>query len=274
MNYRHEFHAGNLCDVMKHAILAQVISYYKLKEKPFRVIDTHAGRGRYDLESAPALKTGEWVEGIHRLRQKPLTPALAAFLKPYLDVQETLPSLKLYGGSPEIAACLMRPQDKAIFVEREATEAWHLKQVYEWSQNSKVLNRDGYEALKALLPPPEKRAIILIDPPFEEKGEEAAIVEAMSEAQKRFPTGTYLIWYPIKERARISFLLGHIARLNFEKTLNVSLQFRPHDNYSLTGSGLLMINPPFALEKQIQSISRAWCEALNLPQGRIYLDKI
>ncbi len=210
MNYRHAYHAGNFADVLKHVTLALVIEYFKRKDAPFRIIDTHAGAGRYALGSVEAAKTGEWRQGIGRLTgpdAEPLPVAVAQVLAPYLDAvraQNAGDRLTVYPGSPIIAHRLMRSQDVLVANELHPDDAASLKAAIGRDPRVKLLALDGWMVLKSLLPPKERRGVVLIDPPFEEQGELARLADGLGQALRRFETGVYLAWYPIKDRKPIA----------------------------------------------------------------------
>lgn len=261
MNYRHAYHAGNFADVLKHAVLALVIAYMKRKDAPFRVIDTHAGRGRYGLAAVEAEKTGEWKAGIGRLLgpgATPLTPDVARHLEPYLAaIRHANPGggLDTYPGSPRIALGLMRPQDTLVANELHPEDFAHLKTAIGADRRAKVMALDAWVALKSLLPPPERRGIVLIDPPFEEAGEFERVCSGLTQALKRFSTGTYLVWYPIKDMHPVNRFHAALAALAVPKLLRVELMIRrPTDPDRLNGCGLIVLNPPFTLESELGAI--------------------
>jgi 23S rRNA (adenine2030-N6)-methyltransferase len=272
MNYRHAFHAGNQSDVFKHAVLAAVLTYMKQKPAPFRFIDTHAGIGIYDLTSEKAMKTGEWEVGIARMRKAKRSPALNNLVGDYMAVQDKVKPL--YAGSPQIAAEMLRPGDKALLIEKHERDSVTLKNNYIWAQNVKVIARDGYEALNALLPAVEKRAVILIDPPFEEEGEEDRLLDALALILKKMPTAVALLWYPVKEMARVNRLLANAKSFKHDKLINMLCMFKAPDDVSLAGNGLIILNPPFGLEATVRQASKEFCEALKLPNGFIRIDKL
>src|SRR4051812_9943177 len=204
MNYRHGFHAGNFADVVKHATLARIVSYLREKPAPFRVIDTHAGAGLYDLTAAEAVRTGEAREGIGRLLKAPLTPEVRALLSPYLDAVAALnPAgrLKVYPGSPLLVRAWLRPRDRLIACELEPRAAAALAKNLETSTRAKALAIDGWTALSAYLPPKERRGLVLIDPPYEAPDEFARLAQAFQEARRKWASGVYLLWYPIKDKS-------------------------------------------------------------------------
>lgn len=256
MNYRHSYHAGNFADVLKHAVLVQVIEHLKLKDAPFRVIDTHAGIGSYDLQSIEATKTAEWVDGISRVYDAELPPALAALLNPYLAVvraENGAGLLTRYPGSPAIARYLLRENDVLAVNELHPEDAARLKVEFARDARVKVLTIDGWIALKSLLPPKERRGVVLVDPPFEEPGELERLVDGLGEAARRFPGGTVLLWYPIKDPRPIARFHRQIAALGVPKILAVDLMIRaPKDIDRLNGTGLVILNPPFTLAERLE----------------------
>lgn len=255
MNYRHIYHAGNFADVFKHAVLALVIEHLKLKDAPFRVIDTHAGIGLYDLASDEAQRTGEWKEGIGRILAASLPADVAAILAPYLDVvrnENPAGELVRYPGSPLIARRLMRPDDRLVVNEAHPEDAGRLAALFAKDRAAKVLALDGWTALKAVLPPKERRGLVLIDPPFEAPGEFRRFIDALHDVRRRFATGTVLLWYPIKDERVTNAFLREAAALSIPKLLSAELFVRtPQSAGGLSGNGLLILNPPFTLEERL-----------------------
>ena len=256
MNYRHAYHAGNFADVLKHAVLALVIEHLKRKPAPFRVIDTHAGVGLYDLSGAEAAKTGEWRDGIGRLFGAALAKPVAELLAPYFSVvRQENPSgrLERYPGSPLIARRLLRRGDRLIANELHPEDGDSLRRLFAGDPQTKVLALDGWVALKALLPPKERRGVVLVDPPFEEPGESRRLVAALREAARRFATGTALMWYPIKDPRVVSTLQREVADLGLPKILGVELSIRAASGADvLSGAGLVILNPPFTLAEKLE----------------------
>ena len=246
MNYRHAYHAGNFADVMKHALLALVIEHMKKKDKPFFLLDTHAGTGATDLTGVEAQKTGEYLNGIARLLD---TSAPHPLLAPYLDAVRALGGTPLarYPGSPALMTHLARAEDRLAFCELHPEDAGTLHLNFRRDARVKTHEMDGYTALKAMLPPKERRGIILIDPPFEQRDEYARLVEALAEAHRRFATGTYMIWYPLKDPAVSGEFLERLAADGPPKTLALELQVMATDPMRMTGSGMIVVNPPFVL---------------------------
>ena len=261
MNYRHAYHAGNFADVLKHVVLALVIEYMKRKEAPFRVIDVHAGAGRYSLTSAEAGKTGEWQGGIGRLlgpEAKPLPPDVARHLQPYLEAvrrENAGAALEIYPGSPAIALRLMRDQDTLIANELHPEDQVRLKAAVGADRRAKAMALDAWVALKSLLPPKERRGIVLIDPPFEEAGEFDRMIEGLAQGLRRFAGGIYLAWYPIKDPKPIARFHAGLAELGVAELMRIELLIqRPSDPERLNGCGLIVANPPYTLEGELASI--------------------
>jgi len=255
MNYRHAYHAGNFADVMKHAILALVIAGLKRKETPFFVLDTHAGIGAYDLEAPQADKTGEYLGGIARVLDAPLPPAE---LETYLAVVRAWNSdgtLRRYPGSPELVRGLMRPQDRMALVELHPEDVETLRARFHGDRRVGVHHLDGYTAAKGLLPPPERRGLVLMDPPFEVKNEFERLLAALRRTRKLWPTGITMAWYPIKGRPPVESFYQDIAGQGGPETLAVELLLRPaEDPFKLNGSGLLVINPPWQLREALERV--------------------
>lgn len=274
MNYRHAYHAGNFADVLKHAVLALVIEHLKQKPAPFRVIDTHAGRGLYRLDDEAAQKTGEWQDGIGRLmgpEAPPLPVAMQTILAPYLDVLRKHNAdrpFTCYPGSPLIALDLMRPQDHLIANELHPDDGRTLKEAMAHDLRAKVLTIDAWQALKALLPPKERRGVILVDPPFEEPGELARLAKGLGDALRRFATGTYLLWYPIKAASTTSELVRALPAIDDDKLAVAELNVRYLDGaLKLAGTGLAIINPPFTLLPKLDVLLPFLAERLSQGPG-------
>jgi len=278
MNYRHHFHAGNFADVFKHVLLLQLIRAMQRKEKGFLYLDTHAGRGGYDL-ALPALRADgairepEFPAGIGRLWDAPgLPPVLADYLGLVRRYQErqggTGPELRFYPGSPWIAKMLLRPQDRMALCELRPDDAEALDFAFARESRVTVQVLDGYTALKALLPPPEKRALVLIDPPFEEKGEFAAILRGLGDVLRRLPGAACAVWYPITERAGVGELQHDLHALPLPPTLYAELHVAGEQSaLRLQGCGLLVLNPPWQIETEIRAVLPALVERLGVEPG-------
>lgn len=272
MNYRHGFHAGSFADVLKHAILALVIEHLKQKPSPFRVIDTHAGSGRYDL-GGDAARTGEWLGGIGRLIDGDIPPAPAALLAPYLEVVRAINDsehggLAAYPGSPTLARRLLRPSDRLLANELNEDERVLLARLFSGDPQVKVLGLDGWTALRSLLPPKERRGVVLIDPPFEKAGEFQRLIEGLRDAVRRFETGIYLLWYPVKDPKRASAFLARLSELGLPRVGLAELLVRkPVNPDLLNGCGMVIINPPHLLDEKLAVLLPYLARRLALGPG-------
>ena len=269
MNYRHAYHAGNFADVLKHSVLALVLQHLKLKETPFRVIDTHAGIARYDLAGPEALKTGEWRDGIGRLwgaRASPMPADAAAYLAPYLETvaaQNASSDLVYYPGSPQVALQLMRRTDRLIANELHPDDAEALDASIGGDRRVKILQIDGYTALKSLLPPRERRGLILIDPPFEERDEFDRLARGLREATRRFATGIFVLWYPIKDRNAVTAFHEAITAARYARAITMELVVGATRNaHALNACGLLVINPPHTLKAAAETLLPYFAQCL------------
>jgi len=258
MNYRHAFHAGNFADVVKHAVLGRILVHLRAKPTAFRVIDTHAGSGRYDLAGAEAERTGEWRDGIGRVVAADLEPAVAALLAPYLDVISSLnPQQRLatYPGSCEIARAHLRPQDRLIACELEPNAARALARNFFRDERVKVVAIDGWTALTAYVPPKERRGVVLVDPAFEAPDEFTRLADRFAAAHRKWPTGTYVLWYPIKSRRDSDALAQRLERLAVAKILRAEVAVaEPRADDRLAACGLIIVNPPWTLERELAAL--------------------
>ncbi len=261
MNYRHIYHAGNFADILKHVILSRILVYLQKKDKPFRVLDTHAGIGLYDLSSIEAGKTGEWEDGIGRLignNADPIDPDVADLLAPFLGAIEELNNgdgLDLYPGSPKLAQLLSRPQDRSTFIELHSQDVESLKQNCGRDRRCTIRKDDGWVTLRSDLPPTERRGVVLVDPPFEETGEYERMIHEFLKGYKRWSTGTYCLWYPIKAMRDIHTMAQMLAETGIPGCLRVELQIhRLNTAKRLNGTGLFIINPPYILEKELRAL--------------------
>ena len=266
MNYRHAYHAGNFADVIKHTVLARLVGYLKQKDKAFRVVDTHAGAGSYDLSSEAAQKTGEWRGGIGRLLEAKLESRAAELLSPYLDaVHAANPGggVKKYPGSPALVRHLLRPQDRLTAIELHHQEAARLRTLFAGDIQVRVIELDGWLSLGAHLPPKEKRGLVLVDPPFEEEGEFARLVEGLRIGHRRWPGGIYALWYPIKDRAAVSEFRASLRRSGIPKILDIAFEIRTSSGEPrLDGCGMVVVNPPFTFEAEMRTLLPALHGAL------------
>lgn len=273
MNYRHAFHAGNFADVMKHAVLALIITHLKAKPKPFRIIDTHAGIGIYDLCGGEASRTGEWRDGIGRLvaaAEADQLGELAPLLAPFLDVVAGLQvcgSLQRYPGSPALAQALLRHDDRLIANELHAEDGAHLRHNLGRDKRVKVLSHDGWSVLKSALPPKERRGVILIDPPFEQPGEFDRMVKALGDGVRRFASGIYMLWYPLKNQRAIDRFKRDVTATGLSRLLTAELTVGTpgvgaEADKVLFGSGLLIHNPPYGLHQSLDMLLPALARVL------------
>jgi len=275
LNYRHAFHAGNVADVFKHAVLCRILSYLTEKPAAFRVIDTHAGAGLYDLSSTEAQRGGEWQGGIGRLMAAVMAGELperaGALLKPYLDVIGALNergSLKLYPGSPALTRAFLRADDRLIACEVEAKAAAQLERHLRNDGRIKVIAIDGWSAMTAYVPPPERRGLVLVDPPFEEEADFHRLSHALGLAHRKWATGIYALWYPIKGRGEADALAKRVRKLGIPKALRAELLVSPvKDQTRLNGSGLILVNPPWTLEGELQVLLPALAQLLAREPG-------
>ncbi len=267
MNYRHAFHAGSFADVFKHAVLCRILHYLREKPAPFRVIDTHAGSGLYDLAGPEAVRGGEWHDGIERLLAAALPDEVAALLKPYLDVIGALNEpgrLKVYPGSPAVARAWLRPQDRLIACEIEPQAAAGLARNLRGDSRIKTLPVDGWTALSAYVPPKERRGLVLVDPPFEGVADFHRLSHHFAAAHRKWATGMYMLWYPIKDRGEPDALAKRLRRLALPKLLRAELIVAPmSDPTKLNGCGLILANPPWRLADELAILLPALAKILG-----------
>lgn len=248
MNYRHNFHAGNFADVLKHVVLIALVQALKAKPTPFSVLDTHAGAGCYSLGSVEALKTGEFRNGVLRLVDVEHLPAL---LQDYLHLVRSPDEAHTYPGSPLIAARLLREADRLMVCEVQDDAVRSLRQLFARDPRVAVHQRDGYQAMTALLPPKEKRGLVLIDSPFEAQENEFRLIESsLAAAHKRFPGGVYAVWYPIKLRQAVQPFHRWLQASGMRKILIAELCVHPDNSaLRLNGCGMAIVNAPFRLDE-------------------------
>ncbi len=287
MNYRHAFHAGNFADVVKHAVLTRILLHLQDKPAAFRVIDTHAGAGLYDLAGDEAMRGGEWRDGIARLLASELSDDAATLLKPYLDIVRAYNvsgELRRYPGSPLIARALLRPQDRLVACELEPSARRALIDCLRRDKQARVVDLDGWTALTAYVPPNERRGLVLIDPPFEDKREFERLGEKFAAAFAKWPTGSYVIWYPVKDlRATRGFTQG-VARIvaakrpkasHEERCLRVEVSTGAAADGGLQTAGLLIVNPPWTLAGELKIMLPVLSRTLRrAPTGRFNLEPL
>jgi 23S rRNA (adenine2030-N6)-methyltransferase len=262
MNYRHSFHAGNFADVVKHIALVRILLHLRRKETPFAVIDSHAGRGLYDLTSDEARRTGEAASGIERLRGLEGPEALTRYL-------ELAGDESAYPGSPVIAARMLRPQDRLVAIEKHPEEATVLRKALAPYRKARVEEADGYAAIKALLPPPERRGLVLLDPPFEAAEEFETLAQAVKDAMRRFATGIILIWYPVKSASEAAAFCGEVLTATSQPVLRIEAMIEAGEG-RLGRAGLLILNPPYGFEEDVLAVLAL--VAPRLPGGRAEME--
>lgn len=256
LSYRHAFHAGNYADVLKHYVFWQVLEYYRSKDKPFLVIDTHAGAGLYDLGDEAARKNHEYRQGIARLRANAnLSPTLRRFLQ---TLDASLPQQGLYPGSPWLAAHLLREHDRLHAYELHPRDHEHLAANlahYRLGKRLRISRDNGFKGLIGELPPLERRAVILIDPPYEDKNDYQQVFTALIRAQKRFAQGCYIVWYPALQNPWSAAFAEELAQDFGDNYLHVRLDVRAPsaDGFGMHGSGLFILNPPWTLAGTLET---------------------
>jgi 23S rRNA (adenine2030-N6)-methyltransferase len=267
MNYRHAYHAGNHADVLKHIVLARVIEHMKKKDKPFRVIDAHAGIGVYDLKGIEAGKTGEWETGIGKMTE-PFSDDVEALIAPYREAIAKLNpqgGLVQYPGSPDLALSLMRDDDRMIANELHPDDAMTLQRNLGWDERVKVTELDADTCIKANLPPPERRGVILIDPPYEVKNEAERVIRMIRHGLRRFAQGVFMLWYPVKADGLEKVLAEQVQAMGIASTLRVELMVREaFDAGGLGGSGLLILNATWKLDEDLRVVVPALAQRLGL----------
>jgi 23S rRNA (adenine2030-N6)-methyltransferase len=266
VNYRHAFHAGGFADVMKHIVLVLLIEYLKKKPGAFRVIDTHAGVGRYSLTSEEARRSPEWREGIVRLLAAQLPERAATLIRPYLEViasENPNESLARYPGSPLVARKLFRPQDRLSALELHPRDAEKLQKLFAGDIQVRATELDGWLALGAYVPPKERRGLVLVDPPFEEPGEWERLVTGLATAHRKWATGLYALWYPMKEPREVNSFLSALKATGIPRMLRAELLIHPAVAGRLYGSGMIVVNPPFTLEADLRAVLPALVNVLG-----------
>ena len=257
MNYRHAFHAANFADCMKHALVHALVAALARKATPFRVLDTHAGIGLYDLQSEEARRTGEWRDGIGRLEAVQNGPLL-----PWLELVRSFPRGS-YPGSPALLRAMLRPQDHLALCELHPQDAATLRAAFRGDPQVSVHKRDAYEALTALTPFPERRGLVLMDPPFEAEGEFERLTAGMAALSRRFRPAIQAAWYPIKHRAPVRAFHDALATSGLRDVIACELHLRePTDPTRLNGCGLAVVNPPFGFADTARTLLAALSDRL------------
>lgn len=260
LSYQHAYHAGNYADVIKHLTLAHTLSYLVQKDKPMFYFESHAGRGRYDLASSESSKTAEWKDGIGRLWDK--KAKLPAVFSPYIHAIETLNEkgkLRSYPGSPMLASSFLRPIDRAYLCELHPQEFAHLSHALHSHKRFHLATEEGIARMISMLPPPERRGLVVIDPSYEVKSEYQDIPRALKTAYERFSTGVFCLWYPIISPHHHTQLLRGLAQLNPVKAVSFEFYPGPLDTTQMNGCGMLILNPPFTLFKALKQAADFLC---------------
>jgi 23S rRNA (adenine2030-N6)-methyltransferase len=266
VNYRHAFHAGNFADCMKHVLLVWLLRAMARKPAGFLALDTHAGIGRYDLAGTEAERTGEWRGGITRLRAA--RDSGLSLPEGILDFLGLVDRLGLYPGSPAIIGAMLRPADRLICCELHAEDHAALRGLMRGAAQVSVHLRDGYEAMRAFLPPRERRALVLIDPPYEQPEEFARLTEALRQGCGRFPSGVYAAWYPIKHRAPARAFHASLAEAGIRDVVAAELLLRePTDPDRLNGCGLVVVNPPWRFPAEAEPMLAGLAAVLGEADG-------
>jgi len=276
LSYLHAFHAGNHADVLKHCVLTLVLEYLAGKDKPFLYVDTHAGAGRYDLRADRTALTREYERGIARIWQQGADAPAA--MQRYLQlIRDLNPAGELhrYPGSPWIARSLLRAQDRARLFELHPNEYQQLRTLFAGSRQIRTEQGDGFLALRAVLPPAERRAVILVDPPYEVKSDYQTVVQAVTAAQRKFPTGVYLVWYPVLTRKQASRLESDMVRSGMRNILLAELTLCADTQHAgMTGSGMMIINPPWQLGAALETVLAYLRQALAGEGGRYRVQQL
>ncbi len=273
LSYRHAFHAGNHADILEHYIFSLVLDYFNQKDKPYCVIDTHAGAGIYNLDSTFSQKNSEFDSGIARLFSAQDAPnSLATFIDMVQSFNQD-ENLKAYPGSPKIAEYFLRAHDKLRLFELHTSDHQLLTENFKnKSHQTKIEMQDGFIGIKSCLPPHTKRGIVMIDPPYEDKYDYERVVSTIKGSLKRFATGTYIIWYPLLQRSEPLQMVGALKQLNEKNWLNMSLNVgQPStEGFGMFGSGLFIINPPWVLPKTLEATLPYLSNLLRQDDGASY----
>jgi len=271
MNYRHVYHAGNFADVFKHIIVTRIVDYLKRKPAAFRVIDTHSGIGLYDLRSVEAQKTGEWHQGVAKFLTGKFDVREQQLLTPWIDAiqsfnEQTISGdvLKFYPGSPLIIRHSLRKQDRFAGIELHQQDYQTLAEHFVGDYQSRITHLDGWLALKAHVPPKERRGMILIDPPFEETGEFERLVTGLAAAYRRFSTGIFALWYPVKHKTQVDNFIRQLREAPLKRALRLELQIRPFSHPpTMVGCGMIIVNPPYILADEIKVLTPLFVNRLG-----------
>ncbi|MEP1205949.1 MAG: 23S rRNA (adenine(2030)-N(6))-methyltransferase RlmJ [Rhizobiaceae bacterium] len=267
MNYRHAFHAGNFADVFKHIVLTRIVEYLKRKDKPFRIFDTHAGLGLYDLTSEEALKTDEWQLGVKKVLDAKPPEAVAKLIAPWIEQVKTVGD-DAYPGSPRIAHGLLRKSDRLSLYEMHPDDFPVLQKHFDGDYQTRVSNSDGWLVSVSPIPPKEGRGLILVDPPFEDGKDFDRMIMMLNESSRRWAGGVVALWYPVKRREHTDEWLGSLKGLKYRNLLNVEIYIRnPRPSGMLNGCGMVILNPPYLLRQELETILPWLSETLKQDKG-------
>ncbi|WP_404418989.1 23S rRNA (adenine(2030)-N(6))-methyltransferase RlmJ [Marinospirillum sp.] len=255
LSYRHSFHAGNFADLLKHITLVYLLDYLNKKDKPYCYLDTHSGAGLYDLTSSHAAKTNEFSEGIARFAQASLEqPQLQRYWQLIKKINSGT-QLRLYPGSPQLASLLLRPTDRLLLNELHSTDHKHLVALLSQDKRCLIKQEDAFAVLKASLPPKEKRGLVFIDPSYEKKDDYQKLIQALVSAHKRFATGVYAIWYPVISRQDTEAWIQKLVATGLPKLMRIEhCPYPDTSGQGMTGSGMLIINPPYTLAEDFKKL--------------------
>ena len=271
MNYRHAYHAGNIGDVLKHAVLARLIVYFQRKDKAFRILDTHAGIGLYDLTAVETQKTGEWQQGIAKVLSADIPAPVAELLAPWLTVVRDLnpeDRLEIYPGSPQVARQLMRKVDRLTLTELHPEDFQTLSDRFAGDHQVKAIHLDGWLAMGSFLPPKEKRGFVLIDPAFEVTDEFERMTAAVLKAWKKWSGGTFALWYPLKDARAIRRMHEGFSEAGVKDVLSAQLTVgKSGPDTRMLGSGMTLINPPYTLADELRQILPWLADTLHQGPG-------
>ncbi|MCX2721665.1 23S rRNA (adenine(2030)-N(6))-methyltransferase RlmJ [Roseibium salinum] len=271
MNYRHAYHAGNIGDVLKHVVLTRLIAYFQRKDKAFRILDTHAGTGRYDLTSEETRKTGEWQLGVGKVLASDIPPPVAELLEPWLAVVRRMNpggELKCYPGSPCVARSLMRKSDRLTLTELHPADFKTLSELFAGDHQVKAIHLDGWLAMGSFLPPKEKRGLVLIDPAYEATDEFEKMTNAVVKGWKKWSGGSYALWYPMKDAWSIRRMHAAFKEAGLRDVLTLELNVgRSGPDTRMLGSGMTLINPPFTLADEMRVVLPWLCNVLHQGPG-------
>jgi 23S rRNA (adenine2030-N6)-methyltransferase len=271
--YRHAFHAGNHADVLKHIVLTLLLRHMSQKDKGYRMVDTHAGAGLYALDSPQARKNGEYLQGIARLWAREDLPPIVADYRQLVARFNADGALRQYPGSPALARMLLRPQDQLRLFELHPTEALALRALVDGGHGIEVRQADGFAALKSQLPPPTRRALVLVDPSYEGRGDYGRVLELIGDALRRFAPGVYMVWYPVVAKPGAAAMVQRLKSLAPRGWLHARLSVQPTDaqGFGLAGSGIFVLNPPHTLHGQLQTLLPWLAQALEQHAGSSHL---